>query len=205
MCLNQSLFRCRERPPLSALSRFLSPRRTFLLLFCSLTSLFCKCYMVSKANTLFQTGLCHVSLISPCLAILPCQLERIFLTFPHRKENMGFQKEYRCPLLFKSLLYTTSLLPTLVPVFTNGKKSEEDFSCYENKEKSRNSIRCLFCGRLLEATRTPSSESSPAKLLPREPHSASLCQAITTLHCVWEHLCFTSVYFVYLLARCVLR
>ena len=50
---------------------------------------------------------------------------------------MGFQKEYRYPLLFKSSLYTTSLLPILVPVFSNRKKSGEDLWFYKNKEEEQ--------------------------------------------------------------------
>ncbi|CAD7694308.1 unnamed protein product [Nyctereutes procyonoides] len=42
------------------------------------------------------------------------------------------------------------------------------------------------------------------QLFTRGPHSASQHQAAIALKCVCEHLWFTSIYFVHLLARCVL-
>ena len=50
-----------------------------------------------------------------------------------------------------------------------------------------------------------SRESSPAQLLLPKLHSAFQHQATRALNCICEHLCFISIYFVHLLARCVLR
>ena len=36
-------------------------------------------------------------------------------------------------------------VPTLVLVFTNQKKSEEDFDIYEKKVKKKINLQCLFC------------------------------------------------------------
>lgn len=62
-----------------------------------------------------------------------------------------------------------------------------------------------FEASVVEAAHVPSSESRAAKLLPQEPHSASRHQAGRALNCVFEYLGFTSISFVHLLARCVVR
>ena len=61
-----------------------------------------------------------------------------------------------------------------------------------------------FVASVIEAAHSLSSASGAAKLLPWELHSASQHQAIITLNCIHEHLCLILIYFVHLLARCVL-
>ena len=57
------------------------------------------------------------------------------------------------------------------------------------KVKSKNSSPCLFCSVCFtEAVGTPSSESGPAQLLPRELYSTPQHQAAIVLSCVCEHL-----------------
>lgn len=181
------------------LSRFLSPRRTFSPSFLPTGPCLLLCYMACKVSTLFQTYLCTVSVISPCLAILPCQRERNFLALPQRKENMGFQTEYSFPL------YTTSLLPTLVPVSTHGRNPKSIFTSTETRRKAGIAFDVCFAGGFIKAVHTSSTQSGTSKLLPREPHSASQHQAAIALNSVFEHLCFILIYFVHLLSRRVPR
>lgn len=65
------------------------------------------------------------------------------------------------------------------------------------KAKSENSILCL-------AGSTPAARVAPQTPSP-ELHSAAQPQAAVALSRVYEHLCFISIYFMHLLARCVLR
>ncbi|CAD7671529.1 unnamed protein product [Nyctereutes procyonoides] len=58
---------------------------------------------------------------------------------------------------------------------------------------------------LCSAACTPNIESGITKLLLWELHSASQHQAAIALNCVSEHLCSLSIYFVHLLAKCVLN
>ena len=92
--------------------------------------------------------------------------------------------------------------PTLVSVFANQKKSEE-FCFYKRKVKSKNSIQCWFCSELLQRQHAP---WAVRVALPSPfPGNYTQHQAVITLNCVCEHLCFISIYFVIPLARCVLR
>lgn len=69
---------------------------------------------------------------------------------------------HRYPPLFKSLRYTYCFYkrPMLVPVFTNQKKSREDFRSCKKKSKSTHSIQHLFCSE-------PLAQGGPTRLLPR--------------------------------------
>ena len=55
------------------------------------------------------------------------------------------------------------------------------------------------------AAHIQSGENGTTQLLPWKTNSASQYPAAIALNCVCEHLCFISVYFVYLLGRCVLE
>ena len=83
---------------------------------------------------------------------------------------------------------------TLVPAFTNWKKSEEDFCFYA----------FTLQWAVLEAAHNQSSERGPSTLLPQELHS-SQHQAAIALNCVYEHLCFILIYFVHPLSRCKMK
>ena len=82
--------------------------------------------------------------------------------------------ELRGPLLFKSLLYATLLLlhekPTLLPVFTNWKKSKEEFCSYK-KIKAKIKISICFASRCYKLVHVPSSKSGISMLLPQELHA----------------------------------
>lgn len=74
-------------------------------------------------------------------------------------------------------------------------------------KKGENSIQHLSCSESTSPSTGSvhhSSKSGPAKLLPLELHSASQHQAAIALNCACEHMCFILIYFLYLLARCVL-
>ena len=78
--------------------------------------------------------------------------------------------ELRGPLLFKSLLCATLLLlhekPTLLPVFTNWKKSKEEFCSYK-KIKAKIKISICFASRCYKLVHVPSSKSGISMLLPQ--------------------------------------
>lgn len=85
--------------------------------------------------------------------------------------------------------------PTLVPDFTNRKKSR-GFSLSGKKEKSENSILRLFQSQPSPRQPGPQQQERPGKLPPPELHLASQHQVSTALNCVCEHRCFISIYFV---------
>ena len=62
--------------------------------------------------------------------------------------------------------------PTLVPVFTNRKKSEEDVHFYEKRQKAKIASGFVLHLVVIEAADALSRESGPARLLPRELHSS---------------------------------
>ena len=93
----------------------------------------------------------------------------------------------------------------LVPVFANGKKSEEDFLFLQKKKKAKreNSIQRFVLQQAgTVAAYTLSHKSGIAMLLYTKLHSASGRHSYEL--CLW-HLCLMSTYFVCPLARCVLR
>ena len=58
-----------------------------------------------------------------------------------------------------------------------------------------------FAASCIEAAHTWGSKNSPAKLLPRDLHSASQHQATRALKCVCEHLCCISILFCVFLGK----
>ena len=72
-------------------------------------------------------------------------------------------------------------------------------------EKQKQHSAIVLQWAVIEAACTLNGKSGTAKLLPQEIHSASWHQAAVALNCVFKHLCFISIYFVYSLARYVLR
>lgn len=76
---------------------------------------------------------------------------------------------------------------------------------YFYKKKCKQCSVCVLHWTLMEAVHTMSRESGTIKFLYWEQHWASQRQAARVLNCVYEHLCFISVYSVHLLARCALR
>ena len=86
----------------------------------------------------------------------------------------------------------------------NGKKSKKDFYFHERRWKAKIALFVLQWA-LAEAAGTLSRESGTTKLLPWELHAVSQHQAPIAVDCVCEHLGFRWVYFMCLLARCVLR
>lgn len=96
--------------------------------------------------------------------------------------------------------------PTSVCVFVNWQKSKEEFFFYKRRRKMQTAFGICFAVSLLEMQHSPwTARVAPFKLLTRELHLASQHQTATALNCVCEHLCFILIYFVHLLARCVLR
>ena len=91
--------------------------------------------------------------------------------------------------------------PTLVSVFTNWKKCEDDCYFYEKKGKNENSVLPLFCSEALKRQHAPWEWEWPPSSLP-ELQSSSHHQAIIALNCVCEDLCFIQINFVHPLERC---
>lgn len=108
--------------------------------------------------------------------------------------------KHRYPLLFQSSRYTTSRLwKTYLFSLTEGKP--KSIFTFREKVKSRNSVQHLCCSELLQRRRAAEwQHQAPSP----EPHSAPQPRATRASNCVCEHLCFVSIYFWYLLARCVL-
>lgn len=77
-----------------------------------------------------------------------------------------------------------------MPVFANEKKSEEDFHFYKKKKKAKIVFTICFSVSCDRGSTHQSLESGPAKLFPRELHSASQLQGAIALNCVREHLYF---------------
>lgn len=93
--------------------------------------------------------------------------------------------------------------PTLVLVFANQKDSKDDFKFYKKWWKVK-IVFSLFCNKpLVRQVCTMTSKSGTAELFPWELYYLSY-QA-THRFKLSEHLCFVSIYFVHLLAKCVLR
>jgi len=90
--------------------------------------------------------------------------------------------------------------PTSVTVFANWKKYEEDFSFYEKRWNVIIVINICFAASCYRG-----SQSGPSNLLPWEPQWASQPPATRVQSSAQRHTYFISIYFVHLLARCVLR
>ena len=85
--------------------------------------------------------------------------------------------------------------PIFVPVFAKQKKS--DHFAFMKRCRKQNSIKHLF--QLSEAVLTLSRESDTTKLLPQ-----NYTQHQTAIALNYAYLCFNSVYFMHLVAKCVL-
>lgn len=114
---------------------------------------------------------------------------------PARQQSSYLYNKWNTGFPYYQKVWVTALCfyerPTLVPVFANTKKSEEDFCFYREKVKITFSMFLLPQARI-EAARATSRGSGAAMLLPQDLHSA---MRVTALSCVSEHLCFSSVYF----------
>ena len=111
---------------------------------------------------------------------------------------------YRQSLLFKSLCYThCAFIKDLIvlPVFTLWKKSKEDFHFYEKERKMKIAFSVCVVASCYRGCPDLSSNSGPTKLLSQ--NYTQFQAAIIALDRVFEHLCFTSIDFVYHLARSV--
>lgn len=91
--------------------------------------------------------------------------------------------------------------PALVPVVTNWKRIQREFS--QIKVKSENNAQRWFCRQQLPrqdaswATSVTAAKSGTAHLLTWKLHLASWLQTDMVLNCVSERLCFISFYFVH--------
>lgn len=73
--------------------------------------------------------------------------------------------------------------PILLPVFSNCKKSKEDFSPLQTKVRSKNSVQRVSPAAVTEAARTWAPRPA-AKPLPQETHAGPQHQAAIALSCV---------------------
>lgn len=97
-------------------------------------------------------------------------------------------------------LYET---PTLVPVFTNQKKTKEGFCFYEKGQKVKIGFRACFAVSQYRHSTYPDQQEWQCRT--PSPGSYIQHQDNTALKCAYEHLCFILTYFMHLLARYVLR
>ena len=108
-----------------------------------------------------------------------------------------FSKVYIMPLCFYKQ-------HTLLLVFTNRKKSKEDFPLYEKRPKAKIVFGVCFTTSHYRSSRHPSREMGPTKLLPQGAHSASPPSRQSFELSVSIGTSSPSI-FVHLLARCVRR
>ena len=78
--------------------------------------------------------------------------------------------------------------PTLVPVFTNQKESEESLHFYGKETKARTSVEGVLCSRHYRGSASAWGSSGTATLLPLQSPSAPPRQAARALNCVCECL-----------------
>ena len=102
--------------------------------------------------------------------------ERILLLL-----NLCLQQRYPC---FLKIHYTPLHFyerPTLVPVFTNRKKFEEDFCFYEKRWKAKIALGICFAVNCFTVSTHPEQENwhhqapSPAIVLGLKPHRFEMC------------------------------
>ena len=130
----------------------------------------------------FQTQILNHDWIKhPCSAPIPHCLTGI----PH------FSTVHFTPFFFPKR-------PTWVPIFTNLKKSKEDFSAYRKIKKYGKKQKEHSAFVLQWA---PQADRGPATHAPCEPRSTSQLRTAAS----WNHLCFIWIYSVHPLERCVLR
>ena len=85
---------------------------------------------------------------------------------------------------------------TLVTVFINWNKSEENYCIVKKKWKAKVMFNICFATRYCRAVHAQSGKSGTTNLLSQELLSVSQHQVIITLNCVSEHLCCISTYFM---------
>lgn len=113
---------------------------------------------------------------------------------------------YKYLSFFKSSSYTIPLLQKDLHyhLFSLTKEIKENFHFYKKKAKSENSIQVRFAdshwrGSTFRAARVAVPSSSPGTTL------NILASSPIALTCICDHRCFIFIYFVHLIARCVLR
>ena len=99
--------------------------------------------------------------------------------------------ELRGSLLLKSLLLLHEK-PTLLPVFTDWKKSKKEFCSYQKKKKAKIKTSICFASRCYKVVHIPRSKSGIPMLLPQELHST---RQLSIQY-------FISIYLVHPLGRC---
>lgn len=116
--------------------------------------------------TVLEPGLLHQGVNPTMLPGKPGRvLPGFFLVSGGFQQSLVFLDLYRYTLLSKSSLYERSIL---VPVFTNWKKSEEEFCFYEKSWKAKIAFRICFAVSLSEAAGTPRHPEWHHQPLPRE-------------------------------------
>ena len=87
---------------------------------------------------------------------------------------------------------------TTMPIFTNWKKSEEDFHFYQKKKSQKqNRVWCLFCRvwRLWRQHAPLQGEWGP-KFLPRTTHSISASSCCNLEQCLWASVLYLNSFCV---------
>lgn len=92
--------------------------------------------------------------------------------------------------------------PTWVPVFSNRKKPEEDFFFDERRCKAKTALSVCSAGAVQQRCVAQAAGRPANQLIPRASLSTS-DPASRARNC--EQLCFTTIYSMHPLARCVLR
>ena len=130
-----------------------------------------------------------------------------WLKVPVTTVNWCYVIKYKYPTLSSKVCcapFHFGQKPASVPVLANQKNSE-DFCFYKKRLKEKITFSVHFAAIHLEAGCTTPLHPQQGRASSRKPHAESLHQSTTALNCVCEPLCFILIYFVHLLARCVLR
>lgn len=112
--------------------------------------------------------------------------------------HLYFSKVHITPLCFDKI-------STIVPISTNWMKFRKYFYFMWKGEKRKYHSVFILPLALIEEAHTWSSKSGATKHLPQELHSASWHQAAIALSCVCEHVSFSLISSVHLLASYVVR
>lgn len=120
--------------------------------------------------------------------------------------NFFPQLGYRYPPLVESVMYTTCFYkrPNWVCCYPPSPKNPACFHFYEKRRKVKiASSVCFAVSELFKGPHTPQAARMHRQT--PSPGTTWSIPAATALNCACEHLCFISIYFVPLVARCVLR
>ena len=110
--------------------------------------------------------------------------------------SFPFSKVYTLPLLQEIDVRTCLHWP---------KEIQGGFLLLPKREKSKNSMQCLFCREWLQKqSSSPAATEAPLSSFP-EGCSASQHGTSRALNCVCDHPCRISIYFWHPSARCVLK